>query len=101
MTVRRSLPLTALACLLTGCGLKGALELPQRSTNVVIRGPGEPSAQGGENSETATTPSAATPTPETTPNPTQPKPATPPAPRDDRMPPPPLPDGNPGSSRGG
>jgi len=78
-----------------GCGLKGSLELPERSTNIVIRGPGE--APGSE-ATPGTTPGAATPTPGTP----APKPAPKPAqPREERLPPPPLPDGNPGSSHGG
>ena len=85
----------ALALAAAACGLKGPLEMPEKSKNVVIRGPQTPAGA-------ATTPAPAT---ETTPPaqapaaPTAPaKPATPP---DDRMPPPPLPGGNPGSSRGG
>ena len=76
----------ALALLLvagaTGCGLKGPLTMPEPSTNVVIRGPGEAAAPPGAT-----------------------KPAAPvkPAPRQDvdRMPPPPLPGGSTGSPRGG
>ena len=77
------------------CGLKGPLELPERSTNIVIRGPGQPTA------ETGTAPGEpAAPTPPATETPT---PATKPAqpPKDERLPPPQLPGGNPGSSRGG
>jgi predicted small lipoprotein YifL len=79
----------------SGCGLKGSLELPARSSNVVIRGPGSP----------ATDPGTAAPTepPSTTGTPEAPAgaPATG-APKDDeRLPPPPLPGGNSGSARGG
>ena len=84
----------ATALLLVGvvaCGLKGPLELPERSTNIVIRGPGETPATGtGEPSSPTAPPAAKAPEPTTT---TKPK--------DERLPPPQLPDGNPGSSRGG
>jgi predicted small lipoprotein YifL len=62
----------------TGCGLKGALSLPSKSEDVVIRAP----AQG---------------TPE---EPAQEAPAKKP-PKDERIPPPPLPGGNPGTARSG
>lgn len=86
----RSVATSVLALALAGCGLKAPLELPERATNVVIRGPQPAPPEGGETPP----PTGATPTP--------PKPPAAPAPaRDDRQPPPPLPDGNPGSSRGG
>ncbi|HEX5648430.1 MAG TPA: lipoprotein [Steroidobacteraceae bacterium] len=89
----RSVATSVLALVLAGCGLKGPLELPERATNVVIRGPQQATPEGaGTPPPTGAAP--ATPTP--------PKPPAAPAPaRDDRQPPPPLPDGNPGSSRGG
>ena len=59
----------------TGCGLKGALTLPSKSDEVVIRTPGQTAPVEGE------------------------PPATPR--KDDRIPPPPLPGGNPGTARGG
>jgi predicted small lipoprotein YifL len=62
----------------TGCGLKGALTMPSKSEEVVIRAPAE-----------------ATPA-----EPTQEAPAKKP-PKDERIPPPPLPGGNPGTARGG
>jgi predicted small lipoprotein YifL len=62
----------------TGCGLKGALTMPSRSDEVVIRAPAE-----------------AAPTEST-----QEAPAKKP-PKDERIPPPPLPGGNPGTARGG
>lgn len=77
-----------------GCGLKGPLELPERSTNIVIRGPGQTSTTEPEGGPA---PEATTPTPETSKAPT----TKPVKPRDERLPPPQLPDGNPGSSRGG
>ena len=73
-----------------GCGLKGPLELPERSTNIVIRGPGETTSTG--TGEPAASPQ---PAPETT------QPSTTGKPKDERLPPPQLPDGNPGSARGG
>ena len=58
----------------SGCGLKGALTLPSKSDEVVIRAPGQAAPAEGE---------------------------TPAKPRDERMPPPPLPGGKPGTARGG
>ena len=79
-----------LAVLLAGCGLKGALELPPKSTNVVIRGPQGP---------TAPAPGEAAPTgaPAATPGETPAAPAG----DEERQPPPALPEGNPGPARGG
>ena len=74
----------------TGCGLKGALTLPSKSEEVVIRTPSQVAPTDGA----ATTPSA------TPAEPTQAAPAKKP-PRDERIPPPPLPGGNPGTARGG
>jgi predicted small lipoprotein YifL len=89
----RSVATAVLALILAACGLKGSLELPERATNVVIRGPQQAPPEGAETPP----PTGATPA-----TPTQPKPPATPAPaKDDRQPPPPLPDGNPGSSRGG
>jgi len=76
----------------SGCGLKGALTLPSRSDEVVIRAPGQTAPAGGE---TTATPPATAPA-----EPTEETPARK-SPRDDRIPPPPLPGGNPGTARGG
>jgi predicted small lipoprotein YifL len=92
--VRRVLVVGLIGGGVVACGLKGPLELPERSTNIVIRGPGQaPTPETGtETGEPSATP----------PTPASPAPATKPAqPRDERLPPPQLPDGNPGSSRGG
>ena len=62
----------------TGCGLKGALSMPSKSEEVVIRAPA-----GAAPAE-----------------PTEEAPAKKP-PKDGRIPPPPLPGGNPGTARGG
>ncbi len=101
MTDQRSARLLTwalLAATLVGCGLKGPLTLPEKSTNVVIRGPGGTPAEGG-----ARAPGEATAAPETPVAPA-PKPAVPasrPAsPADDHMPPPPLPGGTPGGPGG-
>jgi len=83
----------------TGCGLKGALEMPEASTNIVIRGPqSQPAAGTGPTAPTEAPPVPA-PAPAAPTDPGQ-RPATP-APVDDRLPPPPLPGGNTGSARGG
>ncbi len=81
--------LTALAA--TGCGLKGALTMPSKSEEVVIRAPGQTTAPTDET--TATPPAAPAGT-------TEESPAKKPR-RDERIPPPPLPGGNPGTARGG
>ena len=73
----------------SGCGLKGALTLPSKSDEVVIRAPGQTAPLEGE----TTTPSATTPA--------APAPETPARPKDERIPPPPLPGGKPGTARGG
>jgi predicted small lipoprotein YifL len=78
----------------SGCGLKGSLELPSKSSNVVIRGPGAPATDTGTTAPTK--PPSTTDTPETPAG----APATG-APSDERLPPPPLPGGNSGSARGG
>lgn len=62
----------------TGCGLKGALTMPSKSEEVVIRAPAEAAPA----------------------EPTQEAPVKKPA-KDERIPPPPLPGGNPGTARGG
>ena len=78
----RSVAALLATLLAAGCGLKGPLTMPESSTNVVIRGPGE-------------TPAGS---PGTPPSP----PAKPASAKDpDRMPPPPLPGGSTGSPRGG
>jgi hypothetical protein len=80
----------------SGCGLKSSLELPARSSNVVIRAPGAPATDAGTTAP-GEPPASTTDTPEA--------PAGPPATRapkdDERLPPPPLPGGNSGSARGG
>ena len=75
----------------TGCGLKGALTMPSKSEEVIIRAPGQ--------SEAPTSDTTATP-PATPAEPTEGTPAKKPR-RDERIPPPPLPGGNPGTARGG
>jgi hypothetical protein len=74
----------------SGCGLKGALTLPSKSDEVVIRAPGPAAPVEGET--TATPP--ATP-------PAEPTKEAPAKPKDERIPPPPLPGGNAGTARGG
>ncbi len=73
-----------------GCGLKGALTLPSKSDEVVIRAPGQAAPVEGD---TTAAPSATAPG--------EPAPETPARPRDERIPPPPLPGGKPGTARGG
>lgn len=75
-----------------GCGLKGPLEMPEKSTNIVIRGPEQPST--GSSTAAPGEPAPAQPTKPAEPSTTK-------APAADRLPPPPLPGGNPGSARGG
>jgi predicted small lipoprotein YifL len=87
-----------LAAGVAACGLKGPLELPERSSNIVIRGPGQPPAV---EAPAGTTPGASTPGAPTPGAPTPPETPTKPEQKEERLPPPPLPDGNPGSSRGG
>ena len=79
------------ALTVAGCGLKGALTMPSKSEEVVIRAPGQAEAPADE---TTVTP------PATPADPTQETPAKKPR-RDERIPPPPLPGGNPGTARGG
>jgi predicted small lipoprotein YifL len=74
----------------SGCGLKGALTLPSKSDEVVIRAPSQAVPVEGET--TATPPATA---------PAEPAKAAPARPKDERIPPPPLPRGNAGTSRGG
>lgn len=74
----------------SGCGLKGALTLPSRSDEVVIRTPGQTAPVEGE---TTATPSATSPG--------EPAREAPAKPRHERIPPPPLPGGKPGTARGG
>ena len=74
----------------SGCGLKGALTMPAKSDEVVIRAPGEAAITPGD--ETGTAPVTA---------PEQPAKEAPARPRTERIPPPPLPGGNAGTSRGG
>ena len=74
----------------SGCGLKGALTLPSKSDEVVIRAPGQVAPTEGE---TTVAPSA--------PTPAEPAEEAPARPRDERIPPPPLPGGKPGTARGG
>ena len=74
----------------SGCGLKGALTMPAKSDEVVIRAPGEGVATPGD--VTGTAPVTA---------PEKPAEETPARPKVERIPPPPLPGGNAGTSRGG
>jgi len=74
----------------SGCGLKGALTLPSKSDEVVIRAPGQTAPMEGET--TVTPPVTA---------PAEPAQETPARPRDERIPPPQLPGGKPGTARGG
>jgi predicted small lipoprotein YifL len=76
----------------TGCGLKGALTMPSKSDEVVIRAPAQAAPADGA---TTATPPATAPA-----EPAKEAPAKKP-PKDDRVPPPPLPGGNPGTVRGG
>jgi predicted small lipoprotein YifL len=78
------------AVVTSGCGLKGALTLPSKSDEVVIRAPGQAAPVEGET--TATPPATA---------PAEPAQEAPTRPRDERIPPPPLPGGKPGTSHGG
>jgi predicted small lipoprotein YifL len=88
---RNALAAVFLAAVATsGCGLKGALTLPSKSDEVVIRAPGQATPAEGE---TTATPSATAPA--------EPAQETPARPRDERIPPPPLPGGKPGTARGG
>ena len=88
---RSALAAVLLAVAVTsGCGLKGALTLPSKSDEVVIRAPGQAAPVEGET--TATPPATA---------PAEPAQETPARPRDERIPPPPLPGGKPGTARGG
>ncbi|MGI9245332.1 MAG: LPS translocon maturation chaperone LptM [Steroidobacteraceae bacterium] len=102
MNAHRLIPVllagTALLCVLAGCGLKGPLTMPAKSTNVVIRGPGGEAVTAGE---------AAGPTPATETGPPAAAPGagrtgTVPQPVDDldHPPPPPLPGSNPGAHGG-
>jgi predicted small lipoprotein YifL len=75
----------------TGCGLKGALTMPSKSAEVVIRAPARAAPAEGE-----TTP----PPPAVPAEPAQATPTKKP-PKAERIPPPPLPGGNPGTARGG
>ena len=81
--------LAALAA--SGCGLKGALTMPPKSDEVVIRAPGQ--AEAGRPAEGQTSRPGARRGTRAKEVPTKPK--------DERIPPPPLPGGNPGTARGG
>lgn len=88
---RNALAAVFLAAVATsGCGLKGALTLPSKSDEVVIRVLGQAAPVEGE---TPATPPATAPA--------EPAQETPARPRDERIPPPPLPGGKPGTARGG
>jgi hypothetical protein len=78
-----------------GCGLKGPLAMPERSSNVVIRGPSGEVVGGPAAPEAGGTPAGETTPPTGDTAPATKKPAY------DRMPPPPLPGGNRGSTQGG
>lgn len=92
MRPARTLLVVFVAGTVAACGLKGPLELPERSSSIVIRGPGEATAPEAE------APAGTTSTPGT---PARPGTPAKPPPKEERLPPPPLPDGNPGSSHGG
>lgn len=74
----------------SGCGLKGALTLPSKSEEVVIRASDQAAPA---QAEATSVPSATAPT-----APAKEKPAKP---KDERIPPPPLPGDNQGTARGG
>jgi predicted small lipoprotein YifL len=74
----------------SGCGLKGALTMPSKSDEVVIRAPAQ--AAPAEGATTTTPPATA---------PAEPAREAPAKRRDERIPPPPLPGGNPGTARSG
>lgn len=80
--------LTATAA--SGCGLKGALTLPSKSDEVVIRASGQAAPAQGE----AMSAPAAT-------EPAEPARETSAKPKGERTPPPPLPGDNQGTARGG
>ena len=91
-----------LGALLSGCGLKGSLTLPEKSEGVIIRGPQEaapPAATDTTPAETDATPEPGSPA--VTPSPTTPAAPAPAKPVEEPQPPPSLPGGNPGTSRGG
>lgn len=98
-TLLRALTALALTSTLAGCGLKGALTMPSRSEEIVIRpASGATAPDSAPATPGAEAPASATPQTE---KPTE-KPAEKKvAPQDDRLPPPPLPGGNPGTARSG
>ena len=101
MTASRTAALALITAIASAaCGLKGPLELPERSTNIVIRGPGQPSTTTPEGG-TGTTSAAPPGTPPPATEPSKAPAAKPIPPTDERLPPPELPGGNSGSSRGG
>jgi predicted small lipoprotein YifL len=71
-----------LVAVTAGCGLRGPLTLPSKSDEVVIRGPGQTTAEPAK-------------APAESPAPARPKP------QEERLPPPPLPGGGPGAASGG
>ncbi len=71
---------------LTGCGLKGALTQPEKTSNMVIRSQGTPAAPGATGSAPAD--AATAPTEQKVPPPAEPP-----------LPPPELPHSNSGTSR--
>ena len=113
MTLRRpARPVVAgmLALMAAGCGLKGPLAMPERSTNIVIRGPdgksvtdGAATPPPGDGQSAAGTPPPGDPAAPAAPaapvDAAAPAPTTP-APADETLPPPPLPGRRPGA-RGG
>jgi predicted small lipoprotein YifL len=92
---RARLALLLLAVAVSGCGLKGALTLPPKSDEVVIRAPGQaaaaPAGEPVEGEAPATPAAPGTPA----------APVAPVAPEDERIPPPPLPGSNARTTRGG
>jgi predicted small lipoprotein YifL len=83
---RARLALLLLAVAVSGCGLKGALTLPPKSDEVVIRAPGQAAAAPAGEPVEGEAPAT---------------PAAPVAPEDERIPPPPLPGSNARTTRGG
>ena len=86
--VWRLIAVLAVVAAISGCGLKGALALPEKSGNVVVREHSATSGSGSTAAPSGTAASAGTPTAE---------PDAPPLP--EKMPPPDLPRSNNGTSR--
>ncbi len=93
MTLRRDgawwlAAVVTVAAAISGCGLKGALTLPEKSGNVVVREQSAATGTGATGAPSNTAAAPGTPTAEQ---------ATPPLP--EKMPPPELPRSNNGTSR--